>query len=103
MNFTIPLNFFLLGSELLKEFYTDSAHVMSAKFLFFGINGHAMIAPYIWGGLLLNLIALVIVLIPPAPRIAPGSLDWLRILRGRDLDGKGHGAHDPWLHPKSCG
>ncbi|MEE9382971.1 MAG: NrfD/PsrC family molybdoenzyme membrane anchor subunit [Nannocystaceae bacterium] len=64
MTFTIPLNFFLLGCEVFAEFYTDSVHVMSAQYLFFGINGHGMLVPYIWSGLAMNLFALVVVLTP---------------------------------------
>ena len=64
MSFTLPLNFFLLGCELFAEFYTDSTHVMSAEYLFFGINGHGMLVPYIWSGLAMGLCAMVIVLTP---------------------------------------
>ncbi|TPV97007.1 MAG: polysulfide reductase [Myxococcales bacterium FL481] len=65
MSFTLPLNFFLLGCELFAEFYTDSAHVMSAEYLFFGIHGHGLLVPYIWSGLGMGLVAMVIVLTPP--------------------------------------
>jgi len=60
ITFTLPLNFFLLGCELFSEFYTNSTHAASARYLFFGLHGHAMLAPYIWGGLSLSLCALVI-------------------------------------------
>ena len=58
--FAIIGNFFLLGCEVFKDFYTDSAHVVSMEYLFFGLHGHNMLVPYIWGGLGLNLIALII-------------------------------------------
>lgn len=64
MSFTIPLNFFLLGCEVFAEFYTDSAHVASAQYLFFGLNGHAMLVPYIWSGLGMGIVAMIVVLTP---------------------------------------
>jgi len=64
ISFTLPLNFFLLGCEVFKEFYTDSVHVSSAQYLFFGLHGHTMLVPYIWSGLLMGCIALVIFLVP---------------------------------------
>lgn len=60
----LPVNYFLLFCELFKEFYTDSTHAMSAHYLFFGINGHGMLVPYIWTGLALGIIAMVIFWIP---------------------------------------
>ncbi len=65
MSFSLPLNFFLLGCELFAEFYTNSMHVASAQYLFFGIEGHGMLVPYIWSGLAMNAFAMVVVLVPP--------------------------------------
>ncbi len=64
ISFTLPLNFFLLGCELFKEFYTDSVHVASATYLYFGLYGHRMLVPYIWSGLLMGLAAMVIFAVP---------------------------------------
>ena len=64
VSFMLPLNFFLLFCEVFKEFYTDSSHTVSAEYLFFGIHGHNMLVPYIWGGLAMSLVALVIFLQP---------------------------------------
>ena len=62
--FALPLNYFLLGCELFKEFYTDSVHVASAEYLFFGLHGHSMVAPYIWSGLAMGIVAMVVFLTP---------------------------------------
>ncbi len=62
--FALPLNYFLLGCELFKEFYTDSVHVASAEYLFFGLHGHSMVAPYIWSGLAMGVVAMTIFLTP---------------------------------------
>jgi molybdopterin-containing oxidoreductase family membrane subunit len=56
----LPVNYFLLGCELFKEFYTDSAHAVSAHYLFYGISGHGMLVPYIWGGLACGLVSMAI-------------------------------------------
>ncbi|MEZ4469565.1 MAG: NrfD/PsrC family molybdoenzyme membrane anchor subunit [bacterium] len=63
-SFALPLNYFLLGCEVFKEFYTDSAHVASARYLFFGLHGHSVVAPYIWAGLAMGATAMVIFLTP---------------------------------------
>lgn len=60
----LPVNYFLLGCELFKEFYTDSVHAASAEYLFFGLFGQGLLIPYIWGGLLLGMIAMVIFWVP---------------------------------------
>ncbi len=62
--YTFPLNYFLLGCEVFKEFYTDSTHLASAEYLFFGLHGHAMLVPYIWTGLALGVFCFVVLLVP---------------------------------------
>jgi molybdopterin-containing oxidoreductase family membrane subunit len=60
----MTINMFLLGTELFTEFYTDSAHVASAKYLFFGLEGRHGLVPWIWTAVGLNTIALVILYLP---------------------------------------
>jgi len=62
--YTLPLNLFLFGCEVFTEFYTNSTHVESATYMFFGLHGHAMLTPYIWAGLLFNVIAIAIFVVP---------------------------------------
>lgn len=57
-------SFFLLMSELFTEFYTDSAHVASARYLFMGLDGRYGLVPWIWTALSLNAIGLVILFTP---------------------------------------
>ncbi len=64
VSIALPVNYFLLFCELFKEFYTDSTHAISAYYLFFGINGHGMLVPYIWTGLALGITAMIIFWIP---------------------------------------
>lgn len=58
------INLFLLGAEVFKEFYTDSAHLVPMQYLFFGIGGQAALVPWIWTAMLFNLAAFAIFLIP---------------------------------------
>ena len=58
------ISMFLLGCELFTEFYTDSTHVASIRYLYFGIHGHARLVPWIWSAVGLNTLALIILLTP---------------------------------------
>lgn len=55
---------FLLISEAFTEFYTDSAHVASARYLFFGLEGRHALVPWIWTAIALNFGGLVIMYLP---------------------------------------
>lgn len=59
---TAPLNLFLLGCEVFTEFYPGTLHNASAKYLFFGLHGHAMLVPYIWTAVALNVVACAILI-----------------------------------------
>ena len=58
------INVFLLGCELFTEFYTDSAHVASARYLYVGLPGHAALVPWIWTATALNLLAMALLVLP---------------------------------------
>ncbi|MCP4571403.1 MAG: polysulfide reductase NrfD [bacterium] len=53
------INIFLLISEIFTEFYAASAHVASARYLFFGLHGHDALVPWIWTSISLNVLALL--------------------------------------------
>jgi hypothetical protein len=53
---TMFINLFLLGSEIFTEFYTRSAHVASAEYLFFGLHGNNALVPWIWTAIGLNVV-----------------------------------------------
>lgn len=59
-----PLNLFLLFCEVFKEFYTDSAHVASAEYLFTGLHGYNMLVPYIWTAIAFGVFTTYIFLSP---------------------------------------
>ena len=56
----LTVNMFLLGCELFTEFYTESAHLVSMRYLFLGLHGHHALVPWIWTAVGLNTIALII-------------------------------------------
>lgn len=66
------INVFLLFNEVFKEFYTDSVHVASSKYLYFGLHGHHALNAWIWTAIACNLIALKLLLLPLSR-----SLRWL--------------------------
>ncbi len=54
------VNLIMLVSELFKEFYSPTHHSSSAIYLFFGMDGHNDLVPWIWTGICLNIIATII-------------------------------------------
>jgi Ni/Fe-hydrogenase subunit HybB-like protein len=60
----LGINMFLLGSEVFTEFYTGTAHSVSARYLFFGLHGKTALVPWIWSAIALNTFALVMLLTP---------------------------------------
>ncbi|MCM2303396.1 MAG: polysulfide reductase NrfD [Elusimicrobia bacterium] len=96
------INVFLLFCELFKEFYTDSAHVASAKYLFFGLHGHYGLVPWIWTAMVLDLVALVLLMLPQSK-----SLKYLNLACGLAIVGiwieKGMGLIIPAFVPSPLG
>ncbi len=70
----LTINAFLLGCELFTEFYTQSAHGVSAHYLFFGLHGHRALVPWIWSAIALNTVALIILYTPVV-----NSFRWLNV------------------------
>jgi Ni/Fe-hydrogenase subunit HybB-like protein len=58
------INMFLLACEVFTEFYTDSAHISSAKYLYFGLHGRRALVPWIWLAIGMNLAATVLWMLP---------------------------------------
>jgi Ni/Fe-hydrogenase subunit HybB-like protein len=49
----------MLASELFTEFYRDTHHSDSAKYLYFGLDGHSGLVPWIWTSIGLNVAATI--------------------------------------------
>ena len=64
----LTISMFLLISEIFTEFYTDSAHVASAKYLFLGLHGSSALVPWIWTAIILNTAALIMLYLPATRR-----------------------------------
>ncbi len=65
----LTINMFLLGSEAFTEFYTDSAHGASARYLFLGLHGNTALVPWIWTAIGLNLVAMTLLYLPFSRRL----------------------------------
>ncbi|MBI2431280.1 MAG: polysulfide reductase NrfD [Candidatus Hydrogenedentes bacterium] len=65
---SLLVNLFLLGCEAFKEFYSASVHSSSARYLFFGLHGHDALVPWMWSAMLMELVAGIILIIPPLAR-----------------------------------
>src|SRR5512145_2212913 len=58
------INLFLLGAEIFKEYYSDTAHLAPMEYLYQGLNGHTDLVSYIWAATLFNITAFLLFLIP---------------------------------------
>jgi Ni/Fe-hydrogenase subunit HybB-like protein len=62
---TAQINLVMLGSELFYKFYSPTHHGINAEYLFFGLDGHNKLVPWIWSAITLNVIATVSLMIHP--------------------------------------
>jgi len=51
------INLVMLFSELFFEFYWPTHHSLSARYLFFGVEGHHALVPWVWTAISLNVLA----------------------------------------------
>ncbi len=62
------INLVMLGSELFYKFYSPTHHGINARYLFFGVDGHRALVPWIWTAIALNAIATIALMIHPVRR-----------------------------------
>lgn len=67
------INLIMLGSELFYKFYFPTHHSINAEYLFFGIEGHNALVPWVWTAIAMNLLATAILTVHPLRR----SRAWL--------------------------
>lgn len=60
------INLLMLFSEIFKEFYTVTHHSMSAQYLFFGLDGHDALVPWIWTAISLNILGTLLFAFDPS-------------------------------------
>lgn len=59
------INLVMLFSEVFKEFYTFTHHSLSAQYLFFGLEGHNSLVPWIWTAIALNILGTLLFAFDP--------------------------------------
>jgi Ni/Fe-hydrogenase subunit HybB-like protein len=50
------INLIMLFSEVFKEFYFPTHHSLAAEYLYFGLDGHNALVPWIWSAITMNLV-----------------------------------------------
>jgi Ni/Fe-hydrogenase subunit HybB-like protein len=101
--YAVFLNLFLLGSEIYKEYYSDTHHLASLKYLFEGLHGHNRLVPWIWAAMAMNILAFFIFLIPRTrKRLTTLNLGCLLIIAGVWIE-KGIGFVVPGFVPDPLG
>jgi molybdopterin-containing oxidoreductase family membrane subunit len=58
--FSLYINLFFIGAELFTDFYNETAHAASLRYLYFGLHGFNGLQPWIWTALGLNLVAVLV-------------------------------------------
>jgi molybdopterin-containing oxidoreductase family membrane subunit len=62
-------NFFFLGTEFFTSFYSNiPAHKHTLQYLYFGLEGHAPLVPFMWFSLIIGLVSVGMLLSPPVRR-----------------------------------
>ncbi len=96
------INIFLLACEVFTEFYTDSRHVASARYLYFGLEGYATLVPWIWTAIAMNLTATVLLLLPASRTLSTLNVACVLAIMGIWIE-KGMGLIVPAFVPTPLG
>ncbi|MCI5222920.1 MAG: polysulfide reductase [Candidatus Electrothrix sp. AR4] len=59
------INLLMLSSEVFKEFYHVTHHSLAAQYLFFGLDGHNALVPWIWTAIGLNILGTLLFAFDP--------------------------------------
>lgn len=60
MAVSLQISLFFVGAELFTDFYNETSHAGSMRYLFFGLHGLHGLRGWIWTALALNLVAVVL-------------------------------------------
>jgi molybdopterin-containing oxidoreductase family membrane subunit len=93
----------MLFSEVFKEFYTPTHHSISAVYLFFGLEGHNSLVPWIWTAVSANIIATAILMLNPGRNNPKVLLPASALLFASIWMEKGIGLIVPGLVPSPMG
>ncbi len=97
------INLIMLLSEIFKEFYFPTHHSISAIYLFFGLDGHNSLVPWIWTSISVNIVATLILAFNPGknnPKILLPACAFLFVAIWME---KGIGLIVPGLIPSPLG
>ncbi len=97
------INLLMLFSEIFKEFYFPTHHSISAIYLFFGIDGHNSLVPWIWTSVSVNLAATLVLAFNPGknnPKVLLPACGFLFVAVWME---KGIGLIVPGLIPSPLG
>jgi molybdopterin-containing oxidoreductase family membrane subunit len=74
MTVALQISLFFVGVELFTDFYNETRHAGSMRYLYLGLGGLASLKPWIWTALLMNIVAVLILSIHRLRR-APATLN----------------------------
>ncbi len=103
MAYAMGINLFLLGTELFKEFYSNSLHLAPMKYLLFGLHGHNALVPWIWMAMFFNITAFFLFLRPKTRQnLMTLNIGCILIITGVYIE-KGMGLSIPGFVPGTLG
>lgn len=102
MTVAMLINVFLLICELFAEFYTETVHLASANYLYFGLHGHDTLVPWIWSAISLNLAGLCILISPLSSKLTYLNIACVAVFLGIWIE-KGMGLIIPGFVPTPLG
>jgi len=103
MAYAMFLNLFMHGSEIFKEFYSDTEHLIHTQYWFLGLNGDRTLVPFAWTAVCLNVTAFLLLVVPATRRNwVTLNIGCLATYFGVYLE-KGMGLIIPGLTPDSLG
>jgi molybdopterin-containing oxidoreductase family membrane subunit len=68
MTVALQISMFFVGVELFTDFYNETSHGASVRYLFLGLDGAGSLQTWIWAALAMNLVALFILMVHPLRR-----------------------------------
>ncbi len=104
----LTINMFLLGCELFTEFYSDSTHIVSTRYLYFGLHDHHAavdyhaLVPWVWTAVAFNTVALLVLFSPLRRRLAAFNVACVLMIVGIWIE-KGMGLIIPAFVPSPLG
>lgn len=96
------ISVFMFLNEFFVEFYTDSLHVASIQYLFFGLHGHNGLVPWIWTAVVFNFISLLMLVHPITRKIEYLNIACILCIIGVWIE-KGMGLIIPGFIPTPLG